>query len=241
MVDNPVVLLILAALVILAIVVFRINKNAFIGHFGERKLIKKLCIIPNSYLINNVTFYSQNEKSVQIDHVLVSSRGIFVIETKSYSGRIYGNNSNLEWTQVLNFGSVKNRFYSPVKQNNTHIYELGKKLDKPMFNCVVFVRGDISKVESKNVFDLTSIYKFVMAKPEIYTMEEIEEYKNIISGLCVKISNKEHINNINRMKKNISNNICPRCNKELLLRIGSKGSFYGCSNYPKCTFKKKVK
>ena len=49
-------------------------------------------------------------KTHQIDHVIVSSKGIFSVETKNYSGRIYGEDNQKEWTQVLNYGKVKNKF-----------------------------------------------------------------------------------------------------------------------------------
>jgi len=42
------------------------------------------------------------------------------------------------------------------------------------------------------------------------------------------------------MKKDIDNNICPRCHSSLVLREGMYGEFYGCSNYPKCKFIKKI-
>lgn len=35
-------------------------------------------------------------------------------------------------------------------------------------------------------------------------------------------------------------NICPYCKTELVARKGKYGDFYGCSNYPKCKFTKKM-
>ena len=34
--------------------------------------------------------------------------------------------------------------------------------------------------------------------------------------------------------------VCPRCGGDLVLRSGKYGAFYGCSNYPDCTYTKKV-
>lgn len=36
--------------------------------------------------------------------------------------------------------------------------------------------------------------------------------------------------------KTIERGICPRCGGQLVLRTGKYGSFYGCTNYPKCKF-----
>lgn len=53
------------------------------------------------------------------------------------------------------------------------------------------------------------------------------------------ISKAEHIANIEKMKNNIANNICPRCGSPLVLRHGKYGNFMGCSRYPQCHFIKK--
>ena len=48
-------------------------------------------------------------------------------------------------------------------------------------------------------------------------------------------------NQIKQKQNNIENNICPRCGKPLVLRKNKNGDiFYGCSNYPDCTFTKKI-
>lgn len=35
--------------------------------------------------------------------------------------------------------------------------------------------------------------------------------------------------------------VCPRCGGKMILRNSHRGSFYGCSNYPKCRFIKNIK
>ena len=66
-------------------------------------------------------YVDEENKSSQIDHILFHTSGIYVIETKNFSGRIYGKESDKAWTQVLAKGKVKNKFYSPVLQNQKHI------------------------------------------------------------------------------------------------------------------------
>lgn len=84
--------------------------------------------IPNEkYVINNLLLYN-NSKSHQIDHIVIRKTGVFVIETKNYSGRIYGQNNQKKWTQVLAYGREKHQFYNPVLQNKSHIYALSKIL-----------------------------------------------------------------------------------------------------------------
>ncbi|MCL2599019.1 MAG: NERD domain-containing protein [Firmicutes bacterium] len=81
------------------------------------------------YVLNDVMICNQTKEGVastQIDHIVLTRYGVFVIETKMYSGRIYGKEGDKHWTQVLKFGEVKNQLYNPILQNDTHLYALKK-------------------------------------------------------------------------------------------------------------------
>lgn len=234
------ILYILIPILLFILLFVRFDKSKIKGKMGENIVSKKLKSIKGGYVINDLTFTAYEGKTCQIDHILVCNKGIFVIETKTYAGRIYGDDSKKEWTQVLQYGKVKNNFYSPVKQNMTHIYELSKRLKKTHFyNCVVFVYDNTSYIKSEYTFPLSKIRLFILSQKDVYTDEEVINYVNEIESLRENISNKNHVKNINNMKMNIRKNICPRCGAELVLRDGKKGKFYGCSNFPKCRFTKK--
>ncbi len=72
-------------------------------------------------LLNNVTFENQRG-TTQIDHILVADTGIFVIETKHYSGWIFGRADDPQWTQVIY--RKKCRFQNPIRQNYAHVKAL---------------------------------------------------------------------------------------------------------------------
>ena len=54
--------------------------------------------------------------------------------------------------------------------------------------------------------------------------KEVEQHKR-------NVKNKQY-----ETERSIYRGYCPRCGGELVLRQGQYGSFYGCSNYPKCKF-----
>lgn len=85
--------------------------------------------------------HSHNHGTSQLDHVLVSRHGIFVIETKNYSGKVKGKKEDKEWTQIYKNGS-RRTFLNPILQNEAHIRSLRKALDEypdvPYHNIVVF-------------------------------------------------------------------------------------------------------
>ncbi|WP_413505432.1 nuclease-related domain-containing protein [Photobacterium phosphoreum] len=96
------------------------------GHtlnIGERLVSKSV----NSYLIheqvtgivvNNVTLPIDGS-TTQIDHILICTKGVFVIETKHYSGWIYGDAKQKQWMQIL--FRKRSRFQNPIHQNYKHI------------------------------------------------------------------------------------------------------------------------
>jgi hypothetical protein len=78
------------------------------------------------HLLNNVTL-QLSDGTTQIDHVLVSRYGVFVIETKHYQGWIFGDDRSREWTQVIYLR--KHRFQNPLRQNYKHLKAVQAALD----------------------------------------------------------------------------------------------------------------
>ena len=93
--------------------------------------------VPQPYaLINNVTLPTENG-TTQIDHVLVTPTGIFVIETKHYDGWIFGDKNASHWTQVIY--KKKSKFQNPIRQNYGHLKALQSLFALPEDNFVGLV------------------------------------------------------------------------------------------------------
>jgi hypothetical protein len=96
---------------------------------SEAKLsrtLKMRFLAPDYHLLNHVTLRLENG-TTQIDHVLVSRFGIFVIETKDYKGWIFAGPRDRYWTQVLY--RAKFRFQNPLHQNHRHVRAIQELLD----------------------------------------------------------------------------------------------------------------
>ncbi|WP_367110974.1 nuclease-related domain-containing protein [uncultured Psychrobacter sp.] len=93
--------------------------------------------------LNNVTLPLSNGGSTQIDHVIVSVYGIFVIETKNYKGWIFGNEKQRQWTQAFPNGR-KYKFQNPLRQNYLHIKTLADllELDMNYFHSMIAFIGE---------------------------------------------------------------------------------------------------
>ena len=141
----------------------------FKGISGE--YIVRLCIRlgfkKNEYiLINDVTIPTATG-TTQIDHVLVCERGIFVIETKNYSGWIFGDEKQKTWVQRFHKESF--RFQNPLHQNYKHVMTLADLLNIDSANLhslIVFTGSAVFKTSMpSNVVSLSKMVKYIKSYP----------------------------------------------------------------------------
>lgn len=116
----------------------------FKGWFGEKIVQSRLDnhLDESLYRPYHDLIIPFNETSTQIDHIYVSPYGIFVVETKNYSGWIFGSAQQAKWTQVVY--KKKSSFQNPLRQNYAHIKALSKLLDLPeqkFHSVIVFLGG----------------------------------------------------------------------------------------------------
>lgn len=234
--------------ILLAVIfIYRLLRPRIKGFMGEKTVAAVLSLLPRSRykVINNVVL-DTGDRTSQIDHVVVSDFGVFVIETKNYKGWILGHESSQYWTQVIY--KRKEKLYNPIRQNNGHIMALKHHLTAfpgiRYIPIVVFSNSATIKVKSTSAVINTSRLLRVIRQ---YTEEVLTEYeKNAIFekinvvNISTSYSRKQHIRSIKRRKqeldRKIQQNECPRCGGALVTREGKFGKFKGCSNFPGCTF-----
>ncbi len=217
------------------------------GKVGERKVDKELNPMFlgkfKHHKINNLILLDEKGKSHQIDHIVITSKGIFCIETKNLAGHILGNENQEKWIQCL--GGKKYPFPNPLKQNRSHIYHLNQivKNSYPIESVVVMSQNNANSISCANVVNLDDIRKYIteFESNTLLSDEEMDHIYTILLEANQEISNREHQKNISKTKNEIKEGICPRCSGRLIQKKGKYGSFYGCSNYPGCTFKIKEK
>lgn len=231
---------------VVAYIAFKILQPKIKGYLGEKNVAVILSFLPfDKYKIINDVLLKSNDRTIQIDHLVISVYGIFVIETKNYKGWITGSDNSEYWTKNM-FGN-KYKFYNPIRQNKAHISALSRQLglsfDK-FIPIIVFSNGADLKVNTAHNVIYTSQINRV-----IKTYSDIKFSENDVQKLCDKISllnivspklRKQHVlevqNTIATKQRLMQQGICPRCGHSLILRNGKYGDFYGCSSYPKCKF-----
>ena len=95
----------------------------FIGKRGESLTARELKLVDllgrKGKILRNIYIPKENGDTSEIDLLYITQKGIFVIESKNYSGWIFGDEKSTNWTASLPNGQ-KNRFYNPILQNKTH-------------------------------------------------------------------------------------------------------------------------
>jgi len=125
------------------------------GSFGEKRVAFQLSRLKSDEytIFNNILLYT-DRSSTQIDHLVISIFGIFVIETKNYKGWIHGHEKSEYWTQSIY--SYKTKFRNPIRQNWSHILALKEVLSGMKQNIyhsiVVFAgSGELKNIHTKNL------------------------------------------------------------------------------------------
>lgn len=233
--------------IFLLIIVILFFKSPFMkGKIGEGiiNFTNSAVLDENIYTpVKNVTLSLNDGSTTQIDHILISKYGIFVIETKNLKGWIFGGEHQNEWTQQ-NF-KQKYKFQNPLHQNYRHTKALEEVLGLPpsaFISVIAFVGGCKFKTPMpSNVFQGISYTSYIRS----FTQEKLDPLQ--IRQALNKLQNKRldqsfqtdqnHIRNLKeRFTKPVDSDNCPKCGGSMVLRRNRNNgnSFYGCSNYPKC-------
>ena len=108
----------------------------FLNRLGHRFLLSK----KHYHSFHNIVVPSRGG-TTEIDHLLVSKFGIFVVETKYWSGWIFGTERERTWTRV-HFRS-RRQIPNPLHQNYGHVMALSELLGIPAdrIQSLVAIRG----------------------------------------------------------------------------------------------------
>lgn len=188
------------------------NKGKY-GEYLTSKVIEKNALPTHKQLFNLYVHKKDSEEMTEIDLVYIDRTGIYVVESKNYSGWIFGNDKQLKWTQTLP-NKQKFSFYNPVKQNDTHIKALQQELqlDINFFQSVIVFSERCTlksiSVDRPNVTvlkrnDLARFIKNHTEKSHLLTFNDIQTiYSKLLPNSTVPDHIKQqHIETINQKYK----------------------------------------
>ncbi|WP_404450625.1 NERD domain-containing protein [Virgibacillus necropolis] len=147
------------------------------GEIGEYKIDIQLSQLPkeHKYLSDLLI---KNQRSIsgysQIDHLVITPYGIFVIETKNYQGTIYGGKNRKMWLVNGKF-----KMLSPLIQNYGHIEALKKYIDKKYYNYFNSIISFTKRCKLKVDLDLREISSSELVIYDFYLSESIHRKVSI--------------------------------------------------------------
>ncbi len=183
----------------------------------------------------------------ELDVLMLHERGVFVFESKNYSGWIFGSEGQRMWTQSLN-RATKERFYNPVMQNAAHVRVLSKRLVVPERDFVSYIvfsdRCELKKVPADGEGyrichrdDLLRLVRRDLASRDVafngLQYSTLEQRINELAAASTDEAQAFHAQDVQVAQ---SGNVCPRCGGRLVRRSGKYGEFFGCENFPRCRY-----
>ena len=178
--------------------------KGMLGEFLVNFLLTKF--LPKEYytLIKNVTL-PMDDGTTQIDHIVVSEFGLFVIETKNMKGWIFGSANQKQWTQKIFKYTVK--FQNPLHQNYKHTQTLSSCLAIPnelIYSVVVFVGDNTFKTKMpENVTYARGCVEYIKSKQAVhFTKEEVSsliaeiEAGRLTPSLKTNLTHNKHVKTI---------------------------------------------
>jgi len=203
-------------LAVLLAIVTVLNSSWFRGWIGEQitNFFLWLCLNKAVYhLVRNVTLPA-GDGTTQIDHVVVSRFGVFVIETKNMSGAIYGSEYDAKWIQA--FGRRKHQFMNPLRQNYKHVMTLAEVTGLPQekfIPVVLFVGSAKLKTREKLPPSVLSggIIRFIVhQKQERLSFEEVQQVLATIGQERLQPSLKTQFQHVQHVRALKAQNALPR-------------------------------
>lgn len=219
------------------------------GLSGERVINRLItqALDPETYHLIPDVMLPRPGGTTQIDHVVVSRYGIFVLETKNFDGWIFGGEQDAKWTQVLY--KRKTRFQNPLRQNYLHTKTLSDLTGIPhkYFKSVVLFVGDSEFKTPMPENVVQGAHHFVdhvkSHQTPVIKDEQVPQIVSVIgewAGTVTEDEKRRHVNNLRRNKGPVTASAgaptCPRCGKPMVLRTNRKdgSQFWGCPGYPGC-------
>jgi hypothetical protein len=191
-----------------------------LGRYGEYLTYKylKSFEVNGAKFLFNIYIPKENGETSEIDVLMISPKGIFVFESKNYSGWIFGSETQKNWCQTLpkgRNGCHKEYFYNPIIQNRSHIKHLKAFLGEqiPMRSIIVFsdrctlknIQLHSNDINVINRYMVTSVVSHIYSENQnnLLTEKDIDEiYCKLYPYTQVnELTKIQHIKNINLIKK----------------------------------------
>lgn len=181
------------------------NKGRY-GEYLTSKIIEKHASKSHRQLVNMYIPKRNSDELTEIDLLYIDRTGLYVLESKNYSGWIFGNEAHQQWTQTMPKNKRKYKFFNPIRQNAIHtraIQDFLKLPNKAIHSVIVFGGScTLKKVELIHVLKREELKHFIQARQKsaspIFSKGDIQAiYNRLLPQMQIsKAMKKKHIRTI---------------------------------------------
>ena len=201
--EPPLLWLVLAFLVVVFVLRSVLRSARFKGLFGELRVqaATGLRLSGRTYRsLHNLTLPTR-DGTTQIDHVIVSKFGVFVIETKNLTGWIFGDERSRKWTQSIYGNSYQ--FLNPLRQNYKHLKAVENLLGlgpRCLHSVVAFVgNSEFKTMMPPNVLERRQLVPYIRSKTDILLSDkQVEDSIRTLKGSHISKfgTRRRHVHNL---------------------------------------------
>lgn len=150
------------------------------GKAGEKYAtsIFTKALYEDDHILTNLSFNYEDSKT-ELDNVIINKYGVFIIEVKTYIGKLYGSEDDYTWTKIktTDAGNIyEKEVKNPIPEVRRQVYLLSKYLKQ--YNINVWIEGYAYFVNNNSAVDSE------------YILYDVEDVKNAV-----------HRSNRNRLTK----------------------------------------
>ena len=163
------------------------------GDYGEEYVQDAFedALLGQDYNIINNFKINVNGKRIEIDLIIITKGGLFIIETKSYKGRLVPLDDGRFELIKKDYQEDKIINYNPTEQNDRHIRILKSVMGKNppnMISMIVFPFADITEIEDDRWYELDDAIDFILYKTKNgkYSNEFVDETYNQLQTIGQK-------------------------------------------------------
>lgn len=163
-----------------------------IGNMGEEMVNRTLLdvkAIRGGEVYSNLILEDKYKNYTEIDNIYVSIYGVFIIETKAWSGVIKGNKDDKEWTEILGNMDIFHYHENPFIQNARHIKFFNRVIHPrcEVTPVVVFITHKLESIQCRDIVFSSDLERYLLSF-EYQAMEQ-SEYEYIVRRLNAFKSN----------------------------------------------------
>lgn len=178
--------IIIIVVMLVFIFLMKIFQNSIVGYIGEKHTANIIKRATGGIIYTDV-YVNGSHGAQQIDIVAITTKGVLVVEKKTYIGLIAGSAKSKQWKVYVNRGRQQYDMKNPHHQNFGHIQTLCECCPSMKNKCIdLVVFGNNAKLGDnipQGTINDADFRKYYKSLPEMLSQQDIESFVTFMDKL----------------------------------------------------------